>query len=204
MRIGVVTFPGSNSDVDALNALAVAGVEPVTLWHESPDLAGVSGRDPARRLRLRRLHPCRRHRPLLPGDARHLRVRGAAAATSSGSATGSRSWPSPGWCRARCCATARCGSRARSWPIKPRAPRLAVHARAATAPSDPHPDRARRGLLLRRRGHAGRDSRRRPGALPLRPRRRHPRARSGRSGQPQRLAARHRRGLQRRRQRGRA
>ena len=43
MRIGVVTFPGSNSDVDALNALAVAGVEPVSLWHESPDLQGVAG-----------------------------------------------------------------------------------------------------------------------------------------------------------------
>ncbi|MFI5259701.1 MAG: phosphoribosylformylglycinamidine synthase subunit PurQ [Candidatus Limnocylindrales bacterium] len=42
MKVGVVTFPGSNSDVDSLNALAVAGVEPVTLWHESPDLAGVS------------------------------------------------------------------------------------------------------------------------------------------------------------------
>jgi phosphoribosylformylglycinamidine (FGAM) synthase-like amidotransferase family enzyme len=42
VRIGVVTFPGSNSDIDALNALAVAGVEPVTLWHESPDLSGVS------------------------------------------------------------------------------------------------------------------------------------------------------------------
>ncbi len=42
MRIGVVVFPGSNSDVDALNALSVAGVEPVRLWHESPDLGGVS------------------------------------------------------------------------------------------------------------------------------------------------------------------
>ena len=42
MKVGVVTFPGSNSDVDALNALAVAGVEPITLWHESPDLQGVS------------------------------------------------------------------------------------------------------------------------------------------------------------------
>jgi phosphoribosylformylglycinamidine synthase I len=42
VKVGVVTFPGSNSDVDALNALAVAGVEPVTLWHESPDLDGVS------------------------------------------------------------------------------------------------------------------------------------------------------------------
>ena len=42
MKVGVVTFPDSNSDVDALNALAVAGVDPVTLWHESPDLQGVS------------------------------------------------------------------------------------------------------------------------------------------------------------------
>jgi phosphoribosylformylglycinamidine synthase len=42
VKIGVVTFPGSNSDVDSLNALRVAGVEAVTLWHESPDLAGVS------------------------------------------------------------------------------------------------------------------------------------------------------------------
>ncbi len=42
MRIGVVIFPDSNSDVDSLNALAVAGVEPVRLWHESPDLSGVS------------------------------------------------------------------------------------------------------------------------------------------------------------------
>ena len=42
MKIGVVTFPDSNSDVDSLNALTVAGVEAVTLWHESPELAGVS------------------------------------------------------------------------------------------------------------------------------------------------------------------
>jgi phosphoribosylformylglycinamidine synthase len=42
VKVGVVTFPGSNSDVDSLNALTVAGVEAVTLWHESPDLDGVS------------------------------------------------------------------------------------------------------------------------------------------------------------------
>ena len=42
MKVGVVTFPGSNSDVDSLNALTVAGVEAVTLWHESPDMHGVS------------------------------------------------------------------------------------------------------------------------------------------------------------------
>ncbi len=43
VRIGVVVFPGSNRDIDAINALRVAGAEPVSLWHESPDLAGVDG-----------------------------------------------------------------------------------------------------------------------------------------------------------------
>jgi phosphoribosylformylglycinamidine synthase subunit PurQ / glutaminase len=43
VRIGVVVFPGSNRDIDALNALRVAGAEPVVLWHESPDLANVDG-----------------------------------------------------------------------------------------------------------------------------------------------------------------
>jgi phosphoribosylformylglycinamidine synthase subunit PurQ / glutaminase len=42
VRIGVVTFPGSNSDVDSLNAVSVAGAEAISLWHESPDLQGVS------------------------------------------------------------------------------------------------------------------------------------------------------------------
>lgn len=40
-RIGIVVFPGSNRDIDAINAVRVAGGEPVTLWHESGDLQGV-------------------------------------------------------------------------------------------------------------------------------------------------------------------
>jgi phosphoribosylformylglycinamidine synthase subunit PurQ / glutaminase len=43
VRIGVVVFPGSNRDIDALNALRVTGAEPVILWHESPALANVDG-----------------------------------------------------------------------------------------------------------------------------------------------------------------
>jgi phosphoribosylformylglycinamidine synthase len=43
VRIGVVVFPGSNRDIDAINALRVAGAEPVILWHESADLEGVDG-----------------------------------------------------------------------------------------------------------------------------------------------------------------
>ncbi len=40
-RIGVVTFPGSLDDHDALRAVRVAGAEPVELWHASDDLQGI-------------------------------------------------------------------------------------------------------------------------------------------------------------------
>ena len=40
-RIGVVTFPGSLDDRDALRAVRVAGAEPVSLWHQDTDLHGV-------------------------------------------------------------------------------------------------------------------------------------------------------------------
>jgi phosphoribosylformylglycinamidine synthase subunit PurQ / glutaminase len=40
-RIGVITFPGSLDDVDARRAVAIAGAEPVALWHGSHDLEGV-------------------------------------------------------------------------------------------------------------------------------------------------------------------
>ena len=42
-RVGIVLFPGSNRDIDAVNALRIAGADPVILWHESVDLEGVSG-----------------------------------------------------------------------------------------------------------------------------------------------------------------
>ena len=40
-RIGVVTFPGSLDDHDALRAVRIAGAEPVPLWHASDDLRAV-------------------------------------------------------------------------------------------------------------------------------------------------------------------
>src|SRR5437762_8219005 len=43
VRIGVVVFPGSNRDIDAVNALEVAGAEPVPLWHDEASLGGVAG-----------------------------------------------------------------------------------------------------------------------------------------------------------------
>ena len=40
-RIGVVTFPGSLDDRDALRAVRLAGGDGVRLWHDDPDLYGV-------------------------------------------------------------------------------------------------------------------------------------------------------------------
>ena len=39
-RVGVITFPGSLDDRDALRAVRLAGAEPVPLWHGDRDLRG--------------------------------------------------------------------------------------------------------------------------------------------------------------------
>ena len=43
VRIGVVTFPGSLDDRDALRAVRLMGGEGVPLWHAEPTVAGVDG-----------------------------------------------------------------------------------------------------------------------------------------------------------------
>lgn len=40
-RIGVITFPGTLDDVDAVRAARLAGAEAVNLWHGDADLRGV-------------------------------------------------------------------------------------------------------------------------------------------------------------------
>ena len=40
-KVGVVTFPGTLDDVDAVRAVRLAGAEPVNLWHADADLKGV-------------------------------------------------------------------------------------------------------------------------------------------------------------------
>ncbi|MGZ5300621.1 MAG: phosphoribosylformylglycinamidine synthase subunit PurQ [Actinomycetota bacterium] len=40
-RVGVITFPGSLDDRDALRAVETMGGEPVSLWHADDDLHGV-------------------------------------------------------------------------------------------------------------------------------------------------------------------
>ncbi len=41
MKIGVVTFPGSLDDIDAVRAIGFAGADAVSLWHGDRDLMGV-------------------------------------------------------------------------------------------------------------------------------------------------------------------
>jgi phosphoribosylformylglycinamidine synthase len=41
VRIGVITFPGTLDDVDAVRAVRLAGGDPVALWHADHDLGGV-------------------------------------------------------------------------------------------------------------------------------------------------------------------
>jgi phosphoribosylformylglycinamidine synthase subunit PurQ / glutaminase len=40
-RVGVITFPGSLDDRDALRAVRVMGAHPVPIWHRDPDLGDV-------------------------------------------------------------------------------------------------------------------------------------------------------------------
>ena len=40
MRVGVVVFPGSNCDRDAIAAAALAGTDAFPVWHEATDLGG--------------------------------------------------------------------------------------------------------------------------------------------------------------------
>ena len=190
MRIGVVVFPGSNCDRDALHAARLAGAEATALWHETPDLRRLRRGDPARRLRLRRLPARGRPRALQPDHGRGPRARGRAAGWCSASATASRSWPRPGCCRARCCATRRCVSSiagcgwrgAARHPVHVgacrRAGRCACRSRTARAATS-----CRRPTWTRSRHAAAWSSATRPG------------------GQPQRLGARHRGRAQRARQR---
>jgi phosphoribosylformylglycinamidine synthase subunit PurQ / glutaminase len=41
MRVGVITFPGTLDDVDAVRAVRLAGGDPVNLWHADHDLRTV-------------------------------------------------------------------------------------------------------------------------------------------------------------------
>ena len=189
VRIGVVVFPGSNCDIDAVNALEVAGAEPVVLWHEDVDLDGVDavvlpgGFAYGDYLRA----------GSSPGSARSC-ARSPRSPATAGSVLGicngfqvlDRGGPPARRAAAQPRPALRVAARSRSPPERLDTP---FTARDRRAPAAAHAGRPRRGLLLRGR----RDARRARGATA-----RSCSATSGRTGrrpaarttgQPERLAA---------------
>ena len=102
--LGVVQFPGSCDERDALRPAGAVG-EARLVWHERhrPRRRRRGGRP--RRLLLRRLPAGRRDRPLLAGDGGGGAVRRRAAGRCWGSATASRCSARRACCPGRCCPT---------------------------------------------------------------------------------------------------
>ena len=103
MKFGVVRFPGSCDDVDALLAAARVG-DAVLLWHADRDLQGVDavivpgGFSYGDYLRAGAIA---RFAPVMEEVEEFAREGGSCSA----SATASRSCARRGFCRARCCRT---------------------------------------------------------------------------------------------------
>ena len=99
-RVGVITFPGSLDDRDALRAVETMGGEPVALWHADPDIRGVDAVScPAGSATATTCGPARSH-----GSRRSWMASAgspSAAVRCSGSATVSRSCARAGCCPAR-------------------------------------------------------------------------------------------------------
>ena len=101
---GVLQFPGSCDERDALAACERVG-DARLVWHEETrSLGHRRGRRP-RRLLLRRLPACRGDRPVLARDGGGRRASRRTAARCWASATASRSSARRGCCPARCCRT---------------------------------------------------------------------------------------------------
>ena len=111
MRFGVVRFPGTCDDVDALEACAKVGDAEI-LWHGDRDLKGVDaivvpgGFSYGDYLRVGAIA---RFSPVMESVA-GVRPRGRAGARAS--ATASRCCARRACCPARCCRTSGCGSSA--------------------------------------------------------------------------------------------
>ena len=194
MKFGVVVFPGSNCDHDAYHAAKdVLGQDAEFIWHKDTAPEGGRRRDPARRLRARRLPAHRRHRAVLADHAGDPRVRRAPAARCSGSATASRSCSRRACCPARCCATATSSSTAstsssassrptrRSRCARRAGSGCGCRSRTAKATTTPTPDVVRELEAARRVIFRYCDAR----------------GEVDRRGQPERLGQQHRRHLQR-------
>ncbi len=185
MRFGVLQFPGSCDERDALGACERAG-EARMVWHEDTDLSGHRRGGRPRRLLLRRLPARRGDRPLLPRDGRR---RGVRRCRRPGARDLQRL---PGPVRGGAPARRAASQRERALPLPPGRPRRgerrdSVHPRVRGRPEPLDPGQAHVGPLLRAARDAGRAGGERAGRAALRAR-----------PEPERVRTRHRRRPQRR------
>ena len=176
-RIGVVTFPGSLDDHDALRAVRLSGAEPVSALARQRHPGRRRRGDPARRLLLRRLPALRRDLPVRPGDDRGGQGRPTAGMPVLGICNGFQIL-----CEAHLLPGALIRNDVRTFVCKDQDLRVESADTTWTrdfssGQRDHHRAQERRGRLRRRRGDAGPAGGGGPGGLPLRRR------------QPQRLAA---------------
>ena len=153
MKFGVLRFPGSCDDVDALGPLQRVG-DAVLLWHADRDLQGVdavivpggfSYGDYLRAGAIARFAPVMeevaefaREGGLVLGICNGFQVLCEAASAS----------------RARCCPTSRCGSSSARWTLEVVERRHRLHARVRARAAAVDPGQAHHRPLLRPRGSA--------------------------------------------------
>ena len=200
VRIGVVVFPGSNCDRDTMQALELAGAEPVALWHEQATLDGVAavvlpgGFAYGDYLRAGVIA---RFSPIMRAVADFAAADGLVLGICNGFQVLAEAGLVPGALLRN--ASLRFAGREVAIAPERLDTAFTERPRVARRPSDA--GRARRGLLLRRRGDPRRARARWPGPVPVRGSRGRA-GRAGAPGQPERLApghrGRHQQGRQRR------
>ena len=155
MKFGIVVFPGSNCDEDALSRgerrARPGGRVPLAQGHR-PE--GRRRRDPAGRLRARRLPAHRRDGALLADHARRCGRSPSAAVRCSASATAFRFCSRRACCPARCCATSGLKYRCEHVHLRVEQTDTPFTGAARRRPGAAHSDRARRRQLLRAARHA--------------------------------------------------
>ena len=134
VKFGVIRFPGSCDEVDALRACAALRRRRAALAPRPRPEGRRRGRRP-RRLLLRRLPARRRDRALLAGHGARSRSSRATAARCSASATASRCCARRACCPARCCPTTSLRFLCRQVDVDVDEPRHALHARVRRAAS---------------------------------------------------------------------
>ena len=166
-RIAVLVFPGSNDDRDAALALERLGADPILVWHAERDLPDVGavvlpgGFSYGDYLRCGAIA---RFAPVMEAVRRFADDGGLVLGICNGFQVLCEAGLLPGALRPNASLEFVCSRRRPADGAR----RHALHEQGRDRPDADHPDQARRGVLLRRRGAAGRARAERPGRPALR------------------------------------